>query len=453
MLATLGGDALGSVVIFVPRDDLLPAALSCKPLATVCKARADREREKDGPRWITAATSRLARMKWAVLDMQAFIPQSWCAALARRGDKRLLCYMLSDIEWESPDLSQDETVCAAAAAAGHVGLLEWLHFEKAAAWDNITVLQEAAAGGHLTVLRRLCPFILQREFASVEDSQRAIQAMASSHGHLHILQWMHGQMDGEGPPTPWGVLCCALAAANGQIAVLQWLRSLQPLPCPWGEFVCMRAAAGGHLATLQWLRSQGCPWDMERCMCGAAESGCLTMLQWMRSQGCPWSEPISERAARGGHLAILQWLRSQGCPWNASACMGAAAESGCLTMLQWLRSQGCPWDASACMGAAHKGHLTILQWLRSQGCPWDASACLVAVQHGHLATLQWLHSQGCPWHGDECSSAALNGGLVMLKWLRSPERNPPCPWNKAQCIAEAENWNRTAVVEWIRAQP
>ena len=48
-----------------PSHDLLPTGLTCKQLAAVCGARADRERSDGAPMWITSITSSVARVKWA----------------------------------------------------------------------------------------------------------------------------------------------------------------------------------------------------------------------------------------------------------------------------------------------------------------------------------------------------------------------------------------------------
>ena len=62
--------------------------------------------------------------------MGAGIDSSWCAALAKRGDEVLLAYLLSSIRWVAlPDL-MDASVCAAAAAGGHVGMLQWLQRQQ-----------------------------------------------------------------------------------------------------------------------------------------------------------------------------------------------------------------------------------------------------------------------------------------------------------------------------------
>jgi hypothetical protein len=192
---------------------------------------------------------------------------------------------------------------------------------------------------------------------------------------------------------------CTVAAANGHLDVLRWLRTQDP-PCPWNEWVCCYAAQNGHLDVLKWLRAQDPP--------------------------CPWNEWVCCYAAQNGQLDVLKWLRAQDPP--------------------------CPWNTWTCANAAYYGHLDVLKWSRSQDppCPWDEMACAYAAQNGHLAVLKWLRSQYplCPWNEDACSFAAGNGHLDVLKWMRA--QVPLCPWNKEECIRMTE---KSDMRTWIQEQP
>ena len=144
-----------------------------------------------------------------------------------------------------------EKGCILAAKFGNLEALQWFH-SRNCSWGG-GVCTEAAAGGH-----------------------------------LHVLRWARSQT----PPCPWDGNTCEAAAENGQLDVLQWLRSQTP-PCPWGRYTCAAAAGHGQLDTLKWLRSQTppCPWDRWVCV-SAAKHGQLVALQWLRSQTppCPWGE-------------------------------------------------------------------------------------------------------------------------------------------------------------------
>jgi len=130
----------------------------------------------------------------------------------------------------------------------------------------------------------------------------------------------------------------------------------------------------------------------------AATEGQLEVLKWLRENDFPWSERTCNVAAQGGHLEVLQWAHANGCPWDEDTCSGAA-EGGHLEVLQWAHANGCPWDWETCRMAALRDHLEILQWARANDCPWDATTCSGAAEGGHLKVLQWAHANGCP--GDE----------------------------------------------------
>jgi hypothetical protein len=121
-----------------------------------------------------------------------------------------------------------------------------------------------------------------------------------------------------------------------------------------------------------------------RALCGlAALQGRLEVLQWLRASGCPWDTYTCANAAKGGHFKLLKLLRANGCPWDATTC-SIAAHWGHLEVLKWAHMNGCPWNKDTCSGAANSGHLAMLQWARANRCPWDATTCGIAAHCGHL---------------------------------------------------------------------
>ena len=146
------------------------------------------------------------------------------------------------------------------------------------------------------------------------------------------------------------------------------------------DSLCTLAAGEGQLEILKWLREYDFPWDAGTCT-NAALRGHLEVLQWARANGCPWDEMTVAWAAGRGHLEVLQWARADGCPWNTYTCM-FAAEGGHLEVLQWARANGCPWDEMTCYRAAWGGHLDVLQWARANACPWDEDTCNYAAYYG-----------------------------------------------------------------------
>jgi hypothetical protein len=117
----------------------------------------------------------------------------------------------------------NELICAAAAAGGHIGVLQWARDQDPP-----------------------CPWDLKT------------CATAARGGHLEVLQWVREQK----PPCllnaeNWDWNTCTAAAFGGHLEVLQWARTQVP-PCKsgWSSHTCHEAAAGGHLEVLKWLREQ-----------------------------------------------------------------------------------------------------------------------------------------------------------------------------------------------------
>lgn len=100
----------------------------------------------------------------------------------------------------------------------------------------------------------------------------------------------------------------------------------------------------------------------------AAREGHLSILKWLRSNGCKWDSTTMALAARGGHLEILKWSMRNGADWDSSCCTWSAW-GGHLEVLQWARAHGCPWDHWTCLWAAERHHHHVLRWARENGCP------------------------------------------------------------------------------------
>ena len=127
----------------------------------------------------------------------------------------------------------------------------------------------------------------------------------------------------------------------------------------------------------------------------AAEEGQLEILKWLRANDFRWDSRTCQWAAKCGHLEVLQWARANGCPWDEWTCTGAA-EGGHLDVLQWARENGCPWNWLTCAYAARVGHLEMLQWARANGCPWNGCTCAYAKSNGHFELLTWAKANDAP---------------------------------------------------------
>ena len=203
---------------------------------------------------------------------------------------------------------------------------------------------------------------------------------------------------------------------------------------------CALASYHGHLHILKWLRENDCPWNSNTCLAAVA-AGHLHILKWSRENSCPWHSKICRTAAYEGHLHILQWLQDNHCGDSNFDCttISAAARGGFLHIIQWLRGKGCDWDSESCSAAAKGGHLQILQWLRVNGCDWDMDTTRCAAGAGHLHILQWALENECELDEWTCTAAAEGGHLHILRWLRANGYGQEIFCMSEESIFEIEN--------------
>lgn len=118
---------------------------------------------------------------------------------------------------------------------------------------------------------------------------------AAAGGHLEVLKWARSKN------FYWDSWTCILAALGGHLEVLKWARSNG---CSWDDRVCAAAALGGQLEVLKWLHANGCPWDVATCS-AAAFNFRLDVLQWLSCNNCPWDKRFCAQAAAKGELKVL----------------------------------------------------------------------------------------------------------------------------------------------------
>ncbi len=280
--------------------------------------------------------------------------------------------------------------------------------------------------------------------------------LAAQEGRLVALQWLKAICQ---PVNPRVTKLIEAAAAGGQLHVLQHLCS-GPNQSPRGARLLMwtrqHPECMAFLFTLQ-PRLQCRDDDAE----DLASDGNLHALQLLHAHGAlevslQQTYALSRAVVRG-HQPVAEWLRSlhPPCPWNADVLSAATHPSaGGLAMLQWMRQQPpCPWDESCTAQAAKWGNMQALQWMRAQDppCPWDAQCYITFACRGNLPALQWLRSQkpACPWNKSCTRLAAMEGNLEMLQWLRQQE--PPCPWD-AGTSQQAALRGDVPMLKWIRSQ-
>ena len=249
--------------------------------------------------------ARLDSFAW--LSATALIELHWNRELGRASDKaaaeghiQVLAFLAESVHGYSARYRETlgKSQCTAAAKAGQIAVLAWLHDHVARSCWTSDVCRAAA---------------------------RANQAEA--------LHWLRCVCK---PSCACNGEVLADVARQGWLDIIQLLPSTQP-PCSWDSDVC--AAAVCHPDCLKWLRQQdpACPWG-PGAMKAAAKTGNLDLMKWMR-QGvvpCPWHEQCTAIAVKPGNLSLLKWMRaghdSRPFDWW---CMDHAAANGDLVMMEW----------------------------------------------------------------------------------------------------------------------
>jgi len=77
-------------------------------------------------------------------------------------------------------------------------------------------------------------------------------------GHLEIMKWLATGVLGTSLKTTNPEDPTVVAAMNGQLEVLKWLKEQH---YSWNEMVCYGAACNSHLEVLKWVLENGCEWD------------------------------------------------------------------------------------------------------------------------------------------------------------------------------------------------
>lgn len=205
----------------------------------------------------------------------------------------------------------------------------------------------------------------------------------------------------------------------------------------WDNFphdsICTVAGENGWLDLLNYGHNykRFPTWDSSACDM-AAKNGHINILKWLRENEYVISFDASDIAARSGQFAVLEWLHqnmSEFTHWR-SHTYAAAALGGHFDILKYLHKTctfRCPWDESTCANAALIGRLDILIFAYDNGCPMNNHAYSLAASNGHLHVLKWAKARFkninhlfTPWI---CYKAAKYKQLHILKWLRKNDCN------------------------------
>ncbi|KAG7379294.1 hypothetical protein PHYPSEUDO_008748 [Phytophthora pseudosyringae] len=276
-------------------------------------------------------------------------------------------------------------------------------------------LAQAAAFGSMRLLRgisarsgamaALDAFYKQAQFSGAMQH-------AAARGDVEMIRWLLTFQ-------PGGLVTSAVeqAARNGHVRVLAWLKQHHDHVF-WGANELRYAVEGNHAQAARWLQENTRPPSKLRAMNLAAANGNLELVQWLHQVRHEASSSAAAKAAKGGFLDVLKWMDKHSlCKLQGVPVEGAAA-GGHLKVVKWLHKSGVGIATPRALdAAAANGHLEV--WLhknRSEGC--TTAAMDQAAAGGHFEVLLFLHtkrSEGCSM--DAAVNASRNEHVEILQWF------------------------------------
>ena len=245
-----------------------------------------------------------------------------------------------EVAWENKSLwprGWDETsFCWRVAETNKLELLKWAREEKKCKWDKRTI-NAAAYQGNLEMVKYCvaneCPIDTG---ACAYAARNGPCALAAVNGHLEVLKYLR-----EEAKAPWDWRSAAWAAEYGHLHILEYL--VERKYDKYNEGACERAAANGHLECLKYLHEEA---------------------------KVPWASGTASWAALKGHLHILEYLVERKYDkYNVIACRNAA-ENGHLDCLKYLHETAkAPWDEWSVYHAHKNDHPDCVQYLLVNDCP------------------------------------------------------------------------------------
>ncbi len=126
---------------------------------------------------------------------------------------------------------------------------------------------------------------------------------------------------------------CSEVARTNKLELLKWAR--EEKKCKWYVGAICAAAEQGNMEMLKYCVANQCPINDYACAL-AAKNGELEMLTYLREEvKAPWNYDTAAWAAQNGHLHILEYLVERKYDEFHCAC-GSAAEYGQLDCLKYL---------------------------------------------------------------------------------------------------------------------
>jgi ankyrin repeat protein len=382
---------------------------------------------------IIAEYGTLEVMKYARANIPRFkFYTQTCAFAAGRGDLEMLKYLRGEgCLW-------NESTCEYAAKSGHLEVLKYVH-ENGLKFNAVTFIN-AVRNNHLDVLKYLVTDMRLNDrgtYATV-----GLCTLAAANGNIKMIKYLRKNnyvCTGDGDNA------CVSAAKNGQLECLKFLM------CDRGmvsDEISTAAANQGHFEVLKYLCDSGRPIspnissDIIKSHC--PESVKIEMIEYMRDHGYGPDAYSINISVKQGNFEVLKYLYGQvnrdgHILAGDSVTCEFAARLGHIDILKYLIEKGCGIDRFCCDQAVKGGNIEILKYLREIGCKWNSNVCYAAALNGHLDILRYIRESDpeLPWHPDVCGIAAINGHIEILRYAHENG----CPWSEDVCTFAAKKGN------------
>ena len=251
---------------------------------------------------------------------------------------------------------------------------------------------------------------------------------AVQRGHVHVLHWAVSTSEIV-PALHHGLRFCAMAAEEGHLSVLQYLRSTSP-PFDWLD-AYQRAILCNQPQILEWMLQNGHGMSESLFRHAITANNCPSIPAVLRRLYPPPPTEIPEYSLSASYEPIAFHLPAPlplSVPynyWNENTTLLAANQSE-LTLLKWLREEcvpPCPWDERVLLQCTN---VKNAQWMIENGCPCDITRCM----------------RFCLWNGRKCPAWLML--LVLRMCMRVSTVDPSLFMEKDRipCFPQAGRPNK-----------
>jgi hypothetical protein len=186
---------------------------------------------------------------------------------------------------------------------GYQGLVTFfIHiFSKSISFRDICFCNESARLGQLEILKNLRK---NRPTAFQWDCFRALLD-AASNAHFEVLKWIIEKSGAQARKL------LTIKKKSGNI------RSFNIKIYDKQHDMAFAAVRGGCIDIMNYLHTEKLAAfdDVNACRI-AATNGDLETMQWLREKNCPWDDVVTYKAFTGKHADILRWSVLNGCPFS-----------------------------------------------------------------------------------------------------------------------------------------